>query len=85
VSGCNLLIHHACQAEWENGGPGREAGGCDKFCVGHHPAAQFLLTSILTRVQQGLASRRVGSIIPEYSSEEEEIKVKKSVQNRFCY
>jgi hypothetical protein len=80
VSGCNLLIHHACQAEWENGLPGQEMGGCDKFCVGHHPAAQLLLTSILTRVQQGLISRRVGSILPEYSSEGEEIEVKVSVK-----
>jgi hypothetical protein len=31
VSGCNVLIHHACQAEWENGGPGRETGGCNKL------------------------------------------------------
>jgi hypothetical protein len=79
VSGCNLLIHHACQAEWENGGPGQEMGGCNKICVGHHPAAQFLLTSISTGVQQGLASRRGGSILPEYSSVEEEIEMKVSV------
>ncbi len=42
VSGCNLPIHHACQAEWENGGPGWEMGGCDNFCIGHHPAAKLL-------------------------------------------
>ncbi len=42
VSGCILLIHHACQAEWENGGPGRETGGGNKFCIGHHPVAKFL-------------------------------------------
>jgi hypothetical protein len=79
VSGGNLLIHHACQAEWENEGLGQEMGGCNKFCIGHHPAAQFLLTSSSTHAQQGLASRRVGSILPEYSSEEEEIEVKVSV------
>jgi hypothetical protein len=39
----------------------------------------FLLTSILTCVQQGLASRRVRNILPEYSSDEEEIEVKVSV------
>ncbi len=50
VFGCNLLIHHACQVEWENGGPGRETRGCNKFCVGHHPLAQLLLTSVSTRV-----------------------------------
>jgi hypothetical protein len=79
VSGCNLLIHHACKAEWENGGPGQEMGGFNKFCVGHHPSAQLSLTSILKHVQQGLTSRRVGSILPEYSSEEEEMEVKVSV------
>jgi hypothetical protein len=79
VFGCNLLIHHACQAEWEKGGPGQETGGCDKFCAGHHPFAQLLLISILKRVQQRLTSKRVGNIIPEYSSEEEEIEVKVSV------
>jgi hypothetical protein len=42
VSGCNLLIHHACQAEWENGGPGQKTGGCIKFCIGHHPFAKLL-------------------------------------------
>jgi hypothetical protein len=85
VSGCNLLIHHACQAEWVNGGPGRETGGCNKFCVGHHPAANLLavpgrhmagatselMKSILNEIQQGLTSRRVGSILPPDSSEEE--------------
>jgi hypothetical protein len=79
VSGCNLLIHHVCQAEWENGGPGQEMGGCNKFCIGHYPAAQLLLTSISKLVQQGLTSRRVGSILPKYSSEEEEMEVKVSV------
>jgi hypothetical protein len=77
--GCNLLIHHACQAEWENGGPGRETGGCNKFCIGHHPLAQLLLISISTRVQQGLASRRVENILLEYSSDKEKIEVKVSV------
>jgi hypothetical protein len=86
VSGCNLLIHHACQAEWENGGPGQEMGGCDKFCVGHLPVAKLLafperqvagatselMTSISNDVQKGPTSRRVGSIIPQNSSDEEE-------------
>jgi hypothetical protein len=93
VFGCNLLIHHACQAEWENGGLGRETRGCNKFCVGHHPVAKLLavperqvagattelMTSILNDVQQWLTSRRVGSILPGYSSEEEEMEVKVSV------
>jgi hypothetical protein len=39
AAGCKELIHHACQTEWENGGSGRETGGCNKFYVGHHPAA----------------------------------------------
>jgi hypothetical protein len=38
-----------------------------------------LLTSILKHVQQGLISRRVGSILPEYYSEEEEMEVKVSI------
>jgi hypothetical protein len=93
VSGCNLLIHLACQAEWKNGGPGRETKGCNKFCVGHHPAAKLLavperqvagatselMTSISNDVQQGLTSRKVGSILPQYSLEEEESEVKVSV------
>jgi hypothetical protein len=93
VSGCNLLIHHACQVGWENGGPGRETRGCDNFCIGHHPVAKRLpvperqeagattelMTSISNAVQQGPTSRRVGSILPEYSSEEEEMDVRVSV------
>ncbi len=99
VSGCNLLIHHACQAEWENGGPGQEMGGCNKFCVGHHPAAKLLavperhvaganselMESILNEVQQGLTSRRVGSILPPDSSEEESTEVKVSLSIPSCY
>jgi hypothetical protein len=99
MSGCNLLIHHACQAEWENGGPCREMGGCNKFCVAHHCAANLLpvpetqeagatselMTSILNYIQQWLTSRKVGSILPEYSSEEEEMEVKVSVKNLSCY
>ncbi len=99
VSGCNLLIHPACQAEWDNGGPGWEMGGCNKFCIDHHPAAKLLpvperqevgattelLTSISNYIQQGLTSRRVGSILLEYSSEEEEMEVKVSVKNLSCY
>jgi hypothetical protein len=68
-------------------------GGCNKSCVGHHSAANILpvperqeagtttelMTSILNVVQQGLTSRRVGSILIEYSSEEEEMEVKVSV------
>ncbi len=41
VAGCKVLIHHACRAEWESGGPGQETGGCNKFCVGHHPTAKL--------------------------------------------
>jgi hypothetical protein len=92
VSGCNLLIHHACLREWENGGPGWEMGGCNKNCVGYHPAAKLLavperqvagatselMTFISNDVQQGLTSRRVGSILPQYSSDEEETEVKVS-------
>jgi hypothetical protein len=54
-------------------------GKMQQICIGHHPLARLLLTSISTRVQQELASRKVGLILPEYSSEEEEIKVKVSV------
>jgi hypothetical protein len=68
-------------------------GGCDKFCVGPHPADKLLavperqvagattelMTSISNDVKQGLTSRRVGSIPPENSSEEEEMDVKVSV------
>ncbi len=93
VSGCNLLIHHACQAEWENGGIGWETRGCNKFCIGHHPAAKRLafperevvgatselMRSISNDVQKGLISRRVGSIRPQKSSDEEEMEVKVSV------
>jgi hypothetical protein len=50
-----------------------------QICIGHHPSAQLLLTSILKRVQQRLTSRRVGNILPEYSLEEDEIEVKVSV------
>jgi hypothetical protein len=49
-------------------------GGCDKSCVGHHPAAKLLavperqvagatselMTFILDDVQHGLTSRRLG-------------------------
>ncbi len=93
VSGCNLLLHHACQAEWENGGPGWETGGCNKYFVGHHPVAKIwpvperqvagatseLMTFISNYVQHGLTSRRVGSILPQYSSDEEETELKVSV------
>ncbi len=93
MSICNLLIHHACQAEWENGGQGQETGGCNKVCVGHHPAAKLLavperqvagesselMTSISTDVQKGLTSSRVGSILPQNYSDEEETEVKVSV------
>jgi hypothetical protein len=42
-------------------------------------ATSELMTSISNDVQQGLTSRRVGSILPQYSSEEEELEVKVSV------
>jgi hypothetical protein len=84
VTNCNLMIHHACQAKWENQGPGREMGGCVKLCVGHHPFAKLLavperqvagatselMTSILNDVQ---------TILTQYSSDEEETAVKVSV------
>jgi hypothetical protein len=84
VTDCNLMIHHACQAEWENRGPGRETGGCVKLCIGHHPFAKLLavperqvagatselMTTILNDVQ---------TILTKYSSDEEETAVKMSV------
>ncbi len=99
VSGYNVLIHHACQVEWENGGPGQEMGGCNKFCIGHHPAAKLLavpdrhvagatselMKSISNGVQQGLTSRRVVSVFPPDSSEEELTEVKVSVSIPSCY
>ncbi len=98
VSICNLLIHHACQAEWENGGPAREMGGCNKFCIGHHTAAKLLtvpekhvagatselMKSILNEIQQELTSRRVVSILPPDSSEEESTEVKVSASIPSC-
>jgi hypothetical protein len=68
-------------------------GGCGRFCIDHHPVAKLLavperqeagattelMTSISNYVQQGLTSRSVGSILPEYSSEEEEMEVNVSV------
>jgi hypothetical protein len=84
MTNCNLMIHHACQAEWKNRGPGQETGGCVKLCVGHHPFAKLLavperqvvgvtsevMTSILNDVQ---------TILTQYSSDEEETAVKVSV------
>jgi hypothetical protein len=72
---------------------------CNKFCVGHHPATKLvavpethvagatseLMTSILNDAQQGLTSRRVGSILPQYSSEEELTEVKVNVSILSCY
>jgi hypothetical protein len=84
VSGCNLLIHHACQAEWENRVPGREMGGCVKLCIGHHPFAKLL--AIPERQVAGATSELVTSIsndvqtiLPQNSSDEEETEVKVSV------
>jgi hypothetical protein len=67
--------------------------GCNKFCIGHHPVAKLLavlerqvagatselMTSISNDVQKGLTSKRVGSILPQKSSDEEETEVKVSV------
>jgi hypothetical protein len=67
-------------------------GWCNKLCIGNHPVAKLLavperqgagaaselMTSILNDVQKGLTSRRVGSILPQNSSDEEET-VKMSV------
>ncbi len=89
-------MHHA---EWENGGPGRETGRYNKFCVGHHPAVKSLavpkrhvagatsesMKSISNEIQQGLTSRRVGSNLPPDSSEEESMEVKVSVPITSCY
>jgi hypothetical protein len=61
VSSCNLLIHHACQAEWENGGLGREMGGCVKLCVGHHPSAKLL--AVPKRQVAGATSELMTSIL----------------------
>jgi hypothetical protein len=41
VNGCNEKLHHACQCEWESGGPGQDSDECDKFCVAYHPAAKL--------------------------------------------
>jgi hypothetical protein len=84
VSGCNLLIHHACQAEWEDGGPGQEMGGCVKLCVGHHPFAKLLAVSErqvagATSELMTSISNDVQTIFPQYSSDEEETEVKVSV------
>jgi hypothetical protein len=48
-------------------------------------ATAELMTSILNDIQQGLTSRRVSLILPEYSSEEEEMEVKVSVKYLSCY
>jgi hypothetical protein len=38
VEGCDCLLHHMCQAEWESAKEGREAHGSRKLCTHHHPA-----------------------------------------------
>ncbi len=69
------------------------------FCVGHHPAAKLLavperhvagttsesMKSISNEIKQGLTSRRVGSILPNDSSEEESTDVIVSVSISSCY
>jgi hypothetical protein len=83
VSGCNVLIHHACQAKWENGGPGQKTGGCNTFCIGLHPAAKLLafperpvagatsalMNLILNEAQQAPTARRTVTVFPPESLE----------------
>jgi hypothetical protein len=84
VINCKVLIHHACQAEWENEGPGREMGGCIKLCGGHHPFAKLL--AVPEKQGEGVTSELMASILndvqtilTQYSSDEEETEVKVSV------
>jgi hypothetical protein len=84
VTNCNLMIHHACQAEWENWVPGRETGGCVKLCVGHRPFAKLL--AVPERQVAGATSELMASILndvqtilTQYSSDEDKTAVKVSV------
>ncbi len=38
VEGCNRLLHHMCQAEWESTKEGHKVHGSRKLCTHHHPA-----------------------------------------------
>ncbi len=60
VTDCNLMNHHACQAGWENRGPGREMGGRVKLCVGHHLFAKLL--AVPERQVAGATSELMTSI-----------------------
>jgi hypothetical protein len=66
VIGCHEKLHHECQAELENGGQGRDTGGCHKFCVGHHPAAKLLSdeTIFLTRAMSKAVSKKEHASVP---------------------
>ncbi len=94
LAGYYVLIHHACQAEWENGEPCQETQGCNKFCVRHHPAAKLLAvlerpvagkTSVLTNsisneAQPVPTASRTDSLFPDSSKEESnEVKVSVSI------
>jgi hypothetical protein len=75
------------------GDQARKQEGAKRFAFGHHPAAKLLavperqvagptselMTFISNDARQGLTSRRVGSILPQYSSDDEETEVKVSV------
>jgi hypothetical protein len=37
VKGCDRLLHHMCQAEWESAKEGREMHGSRKLCAHNHP------------------------------------------------
>ncbi len=38
VKGCDCLLHHICQAEWESAKEGCKVHGSRKLCAHHHPA-----------------------------------------------
>ncbi len=56
AAGCKEQLHHECQAKWEDGGPERETSRCDKFCVGHHPAAKLFAVVVkpVTRANRAM-------------------------------
>ncbi len=95
-----MLIHHACQAEWENGGLGRETGGCDNFFVGHHPAAKLAavvekpvtratrasMNAIYKEAQPAPTAGSIDALFPDSSEEElSELKVSASIVSYVMY
>jgi hypothetical protein len=38
VKGCDCLLHHMCQTEWESTKEGHKVHGSRKLCAHHHPA-----------------------------------------------